>query len=268
MFGIGVPELILILVVGLIVFGPGKLPEVGRSLGKGLREFRKASNALTQAINAPDPPPAAPAPQPGPEPQPQAEESPALPMAAQPAHESARDERQPVQPPLFMPSVPFDPDEWPLDPPPGNKPPARPAPLDIPAAPLTPSAPAQPALAAAEAAPKSRVDGKPSEKASRRASDKASDKAHGKSAGKTRKTAPETPKAPKSPAPHRQRPETAKAAAAAEPSFVREARQRAMWQRPGVRLAMGGAFGLLALALNLAADALAARYARRTQRLA
>ena len=58
MFGIGVPELILILVVGLIVFGPGKLPEVGRSLGKGLREFRKASNALTQAINAPDPPPA------------------------------------------------------------------------------------------------------------------------------------------------------------------------------------------------------------------
>ena len=59
MFGIGVPELILILVVGLIVFGPGKLPEVGRSLGKGLREFRKASNALTQAINAPDPPPVA-----------------------------------------------------------------------------------------------------------------------------------------------------------------------------------------------------------------
>lgn len=194
-------------------------------------------------------PAAAPAPQPGPEPQPQAEESPALPMAAQPAHESARDERQPVQPPLFMPSVPFDPDEWPLEPPPSNKPPARPAPLDIPAAPLTPSAPAQPALAAAEAAPKSRVDGKPSEKASRRASDKASDKAHGKSAGKTRKTAPETPKAPKSPAPHRQRPETAEAAAAAEPSFVREARQRAMWQRPGVRLAMGGAFGLLALAL-------------------
>ena len=62
MFGIGVPELILILVVGLIVFGPGKLPEMGRSLGKGIREFRKASNALTAAINAPDPPPAAPAP--------------------------------------------------------------------------------------------------------------------------------------------------------------------------------------------------------------
>ena len=64
MFGIGVPELILILVVGLIVFGPGKLPEMGRSLGKGIREFRKASNALTAAINTPEPPPAPPAAQP------------------------------------------------------------------------------------------------------------------------------------------------------------------------------------------------------------
>ena len=52
MFGIGVPELILILIVGLIVFGPGKLPEAGRALGKGLKEFKKASNALTQALNA------------------------------------------------------------------------------------------------------------------------------------------------------------------------------------------------------------------------
>lgn len=60
MFGIGAPELILILVIGLIVFGPGKLPEMGRTLGKGLREFRKASNALTQAMNAPEPPPAPP----------------------------------------------------------------------------------------------------------------------------------------------------------------------------------------------------------------
>ncbi len=68
MFGIGVPELILILVVGLIVFGPGKLPEMGRSLGKGIREFRKASNALTAAINAPEPPAAAPAAQPAAQP--------------------------------------------------------------------------------------------------------------------------------------------------------------------------------------------------------
>ena len=54
MFGIGVPELVLILIIGLIVFGPGKLPEMGRTLGKGIREFRKASNALSQAINAPE----------------------------------------------------------------------------------------------------------------------------------------------------------------------------------------------------------------------
>lgn len=53
MFGIGVPELILILVVGLVVFGPGKLPEIARSLGKGMREFKKATNAFSQAINAP-----------------------------------------------------------------------------------------------------------------------------------------------------------------------------------------------------------------------
>ena len=38
MFGIGVPELVLILIIGLIVFGPGKLPEMGRTLGKGIRD--------------------------------------------------------------------------------------------------------------------------------------------------------------------------------------------------------------------------------------
>lgn len=53
MFGIGVPELILILIVGLVVFGPGKLPEIARSLGKGMREFKKATSAFSQAINAP-----------------------------------------------------------------------------------------------------------------------------------------------------------------------------------------------------------------------
>lgn len=42
MFNIGMPEMILILVVFLVVFGPGKLPEVGRALGKGLGEFRRA----------------------------------------------------------------------------------------------------------------------------------------------------------------------------------------------------------------------------------
>ena len=53
MFGIGVPELILILIVGLVVFGPSKLPEIARSVGKGVREFKKATNAFSQALNAP-----------------------------------------------------------------------------------------------------------------------------------------------------------------------------------------------------------------------
>jgi sec-independent protein translocase protein TatA len=46
MGSIGVPELIIIFVVALIVFGPRKLPELGKSLGRGLAEFRKASNEL------------------------------------------------------------------------------------------------------------------------------------------------------------------------------------------------------------------------------
>ena len=50
MFGIGAGEFILILVVGLIVFGPSKLPEMGRSLGKAIREFRKAQSALSNAL--------------------------------------------------------------------------------------------------------------------------------------------------------------------------------------------------------------------------
>jgi sec-independent protein translocase protein TatA len=43
MFGLGVPEVALILVIGLVVFGPGKLPEVGKAVGKSLREFKAAS---------------------------------------------------------------------------------------------------------------------------------------------------------------------------------------------------------------------------------
>ena len=54
MFGIGIPEFILILVVGLVVFGPSKLPEIGRAVGKGIREFRRASNAFQNILNAPD----------------------------------------------------------------------------------------------------------------------------------------------------------------------------------------------------------------------
>ena len=47
---IGIQELALILVVALLVFGPKKLPELGRSLGKTLAEFRRASNEIKRNI--------------------------------------------------------------------------------------------------------------------------------------------------------------------------------------------------------------------------
>ena len=47
---IGAPELIIILVIALLILGPGKLPEVGASLGKTIREFRKASADVQDAV--------------------------------------------------------------------------------------------------------------------------------------------------------------------------------------------------------------------------
>jgi sec-independent protein translocase protein TatA len=51
MFGsIGMPEMIIILVIALIIFGPRKLPELGRSLGRSINEFKKASNELKSTL--------------------------------------------------------------------------------------------------------------------------------------------------------------------------------------------------------------------------
>jgi TatA/E family protein of Tat protein translocase len=52
MFGpIGMPELIVIMVIALIIFGPRKLPELGRSLGRSLNEFKRASNELKNTLD-------------------------------------------------------------------------------------------------------------------------------------------------------------------------------------------------------------------------
>jgi sec-independent protein translocase protein TatA len=68
MFDIGLQELVVIFVIALLVFGPKNLPQLGRSLGRALREFRRASDEFRSTIetnlhiNDPDPVPAAPEP--------------------------------------------------------------------------------------------------------------------------------------------------------------------------------------------------------------
>jgi len=54
MFGIGLPELILIMAVALIVVGPDKLPELAKSLGKGIVELKKAASSLKESLNEDD----------------------------------------------------------------------------------------------------------------------------------------------------------------------------------------------------------------------
>ena len=96
---IGPFELIVILVIALVIIGPGRLPDVGAALGKSIREFRKASSDISDAARvdtSPLPPSAAPAPTPEPSvPAPTASTVPA-PIQAPPTSPSAD---EPTNPP-------------------------------------------------------------------------------------------------------------------------------------------------------------------------
>ena len=54
MFGIGMPELIVVLVIIMIVFGAGKLPEIGAGIGEGIRNFKKAVSSDSDDDDRPD----------------------------------------------------------------------------------------------------------------------------------------------------------------------------------------------------------------------
>lgn len=51
---IGIAEIAIILIIALIVFGPRKLPDLGRSLGRGLREFREGVSSISSSVQEPD----------------------------------------------------------------------------------------------------------------------------------------------------------------------------------------------------------------------
>lgn len=52
MFGLGIPELVFIFVIALIVFGPKKLPDLGKALGRGLAEFKRATQDVKESIES------------------------------------------------------------------------------------------------------------------------------------------------------------------------------------------------------------------------
>ncbi len=96
MFGIGMPELILILALALIVLGPKRLPEVARMLGKGLSEFRRATDELKDELRQVDleSEPSSAKPKPAdPAPPPTSESSPSL--SSSPIHPADESERKP-----------------------------------------------------------------------------------------------------------------------------------------------------------------------------
>ncbi len=81
-FGISIPELLILLLVLLLVFGAKRLPEMGRSLGKGMREFKDSVTGVEESINSTPPTPAE---------LPSAPSEPAPPSSAAPAEETERE---------------------------------------------------------------------------------------------------------------------------------------------------------------------------------
>ena len=55
MFGLGMPELLVIFVIAIIIFGAGKLPQIGSSLGTAIREFKKSVEAPSKEVTTPSP---------------------------------------------------------------------------------------------------------------------------------------------------------------------------------------------------------------------
>jgi len=95
MFGpLGFPELVFILVLALLIFGPKRLPEIGRTIGRGMAEFRKASTDLKRTINTelaldePAPPPVRPWLEPAAAPERTAPRTPYPVLAAADGHET------------------------------------------------------------------------------------------------------------------------------------------------------------------------------------
>lgn len=52
MFGLGIPELIVIFVIALVVFGPKKLPDLGKSIGRAMAEFKKAQREFQESVQS------------------------------------------------------------------------------------------------------------------------------------------------------------------------------------------------------------------------
>jgi TatA/E family protein of Tat protein translocase len=102
---IGAPELIIILVIALLVLGPGKLPEVGKSIGQSIKEFRKASTDVQEGMNL-NPTPATPAAPAAPVAQVEAAPVAAAPVAAAVAAPAAAPEPVAAAPAASEPTAP------------------------------------------------------------------------------------------------------------------------------------------------------------------